>query len=148
MTVFAELLIMAQYIGNDIIGFVTSGLHRNPLVLYREYIQNSADAYAAAGVMTSGKVDVTVDLPGAAITIRDYGPGLDYKQALRSLIPIARSQKKRTIDRGFRGVGRLSGLAFAESIIFQTRAQDEESVTKIVWDGNQLRLHAKKYFEY
>ena len=133
---------MAQYIGNDIMGFVTSALHRNPLVLYREYIQNSADVYAAAGLLKGGKVDVSIDLPGSTITIRDYGPGLDYKQALRALIPIARSQKQRTIDRGFRGVGRLSGLAFAESVVFLTRTCAEDRITKIVWDANQLRSNA------
>ena len=133
---------MPQYIGNDIIGFVTSALHRNPLVLYREYLQNTADAYAAVGLLKGGKVDVSIDLPGSAITIRDYGPGLSYEQALRSLIPIARSQKRRTIDRGFRGVGRLSGLAFAESVVFETRDCDDDKITKVVWDANQLRSNA------
>ena len=133
---------MTQYIGIDIMGFVTSALHRNPLALYREYIQNAADAYATVGLLNGGKVDISIDIPKSTITIRDYGPGLDYKQALRSLIPIARSQKHRTIDRGFRGVGRLSGLAFAESVIFQTRTCPEDMITKIVWDANQLRSNA------
>ena len=89
--------------------------------------------------MEAGEVRVEIDTPGLAIRIRDNGPGLSHKAAVRALLPIALSEKRYGIHRGFRGIGRLSGLAFADSVTFLTRARGGRPVTRIVWDGSKLR---------
>ena len=126
-------------VGGDILSLVTAGMYDNPLAIYREYIQNIADALSNTGNAANGKVEIDIDPSTLRVRIRDNGPGLSHKAAIRALLPIARSQKRRGIDRGFRGIGRLSGLAFANSVTFLTREQDNCPVTRILWNGPKLR---------
>lgn len=118
---------------------VTAGLHTDPLVIYREYIQNAVDSIATSRAVENGKVEINIDPADMRVVIRDNGPGLSRKQALEALIPIADSQKVRGADRGFRGIGRLSGLAFGNSVTFLTRRSAREPVSRIRWDGISLR---------
>ena len=111
-------------------------MYNDPLSMYREYIQNAADA--VAGGPERARVEVTVDVTGRRIRIRDDGPGLSREEALERLLPIGRSAKRLETDRGFRGVGRLAGLAFARTVSFTTRACKDQSVTRITWNGDRL----------
>ncbi len=79
-----------------------------------------------------------VDVSERRIRIRDNGPGLSPEEALERLLPIGRSDKTLGIDRGFRGVGRLAGLAFAKTVSFTTRAHESQAVTRITWHSDEL----------
>lgn len=126
-------------IGGSILSLITTGMYVSPLAIYREYLQNAADAIASSSKQRNGKVEITFDLTGLCVTIRDNGPGLSHEQAVRELVPISQSQKQRLRDRGFRGIGRLSGLAFGHSVTFLTRSDKNSSVTRVVWNADQLR---------
>jgi len=126
-------------VGTDVLGLITTGIHTNPLILYREYIQNAADAIEGSPNQKTGKVEIFVDTKGRNITIRDTGPGLSHQRAKDALVPIARSDKKKVSDRGFRGIGRLSGLAFSQSVTFLTRDRAKIPVTQVIWKGEELR---------
>ena len=125
--------------GADILNLITTGMYHTPLAIYREYIQNAADAIEGSPWRDEGRVAISIDAGVRKVTIRDNGPGLTHAQAKRDLIPIARSRKRRGVDRGFRGIGRLSGLAFAQTVTFRTRARETQAVTEITWDGATLR---------
>ncbi len=127
-----------KLVGSDLLGLLTLGMYTDPLVVYREYLQNAADSINASGERT-GRVDILIDPIGMGVTIRDDGPGLSHQQATRQLVCIADSDKRRGVDRGFRGIGRLSGLAFAESVSFLTRQCRDAPVVRIQWDGSRLR---------
>ena len=107
--------------------------------MYREYLQNSADALAGVGRTSDGTATIAIDPEQMSVRIRDNGPGLSAKEVVRALVPVGRSQKVRGKDRGFRGVGRLSGLTFAQSVTFLTRACGEDKVSRVIWDGVTLR---------
>lgn len=126
-------------VGDGILNLVTTGMHPDPLAIYREYVQNSADAISAAKLGEHGRVEINVDPSGMRVRIRDNGPGLSEEGALAALLPIAHSLKRRGTDRGFRGIGRLSGLAFAETVSFLTRARRGAPLSRIVWNGPKLR---------
>ncbi len=128
-----------RLIGSGLLSLVTSGIHSTPLSIYREYIQNAADSIAASGTPDAGKVEINVDPAGRRVVIRDNGLGLSRAQALRELTPVANSAKRVGVDRGFRGIGRLSGLAFGDSVTFCTRQQADEPVISVRWDGAGLR---------
>ncbi len=132
----------ASLVGADILNLVTTGMYYTPLAVYREYIQNSADAIEKSKWPDQGRVDISINPGNNNIKIRDNGPGLSPEQAKRNLIPIARSSKQRGVDRGFRGIGRLSGLAFAEKVTFRTRSKKTQPVTEVSWDGISLRANA------
>ena len=124
-------------VGPSILGLVTSGNYDDPLSIYREYIQNSVDELARLDGV-EGKVEIAIDPRQKRVSICDNGPGLTYEECLEDLIPIAHSKKCLSRDRGFRGIGRLSGLAFAESVTFLTRACARDPVTRVVWSKTRL----------
>ncbi|MCY3734982.1 MAG: ATP-binding protein [Gemmatimonadaceae bacterium] len=126
-----------QLVGANILSLVTIGMYQNPLAIYREYLQNSSDAVAASEV--GGRVDIEIDPSSRGIRIRDDGPGLPQSEAARALVAVGDSSKTRGVDRGFRGIGRLSGLAFAESVTFRTRCRGRKRITQVVWNGGTLR---------
>ena len=132
----------ASLVGADILNLVTTGMYHTPLAIYREYIQNCADAIEGSTWSDRGRVEISINAAERNVKIRDNGPGLTHTEAKRELIPIARSRKRRGVDRGFRGIGRLSGLAFADRVTFRTRARGTQPVTEITWDGSTLRANA------
>ena len=123
--------------GAGLLGLVTTGMYNDPLSMYREYIQNSADAVAGSS-FSSATVDITIDVKERRIGIRDNGPGLSREDAVNRLVPVGRSDKRLGTDRGFRGVGRLAGLAFAKAVCFTTRAGADQTVTRITWHSDRL----------
>lgn len=125
-------------IGGDIIRLITAGMYDNPLVIYREYLQNAADAIASRNG-GDGSVLVSIDPINSRVTILDNGTGLSPTDAAHRLVPIGNSTKTPGIDRGLRGVGRLAALAFADELHFTTRTRVSEPVTRITWDGHTLR---------
>ena len=127
-----------KLVGPDLLGLLTLGMYTDPLVIYREYIQNAADSISESGERT-GRVDIRIDLATMQVIIQDNGPGLSRAQAIRQLVTIADSPKRRGVDRGFRGIGRLAALAFAESVTFVTRQNEKSPVIRIHWDGSKLR---------
>ena len=124
-------------VGPSILGLVTSGIYDDPLSIYREYIQNAVDELSRMDGV-EGAVEITIDPRQKRVSICDNGPGLTYQECLEDLVPIAQSKKCLGRDRGFRGIGRLSGLAFAESVTFLTRANGRDPVTRIVWSKTGL----------
>ena len=124
--------------GVGLLGIVTTGMYDTPLSMYREYIQNAADAVAGSGLPGRARVDIAIDVSERRISIRDNGPGLSREEALERLLPIGRSDKTLGIDRGFRGVGRLAGLAFAKTVSFTTRGRQDQAVTRITWHSDRL----------
>ncbi|MDD9851128.1 MAG: ATP-binding protein [Gammaproteobacteria bacterium] len=125
-------------VGSDVLHLVTSGMYTNPLTVYREYVQNAADAIASSQTR-NGRVVIALDIGKLCVQIRDNGPGLSYREAQRELIPISKSRKHRRRDRGFRGIGRLCGLAFGTSVSFLTRRSKNDPVTKVTWNRVSLQ---------
>ena len=119
-------------VGPSIFSLVTSGICDDPLVIYREYIQNAVDALCGQNEV-EGKVDILIDPRQKKVSICDNGPGLTHQECIENLVPISNSKKCLGRDRGFRGIGRLSGLAFAESVTFSTRANAIDPITRVVW---------------
>ena len=138
MTGLLQAVGPSPVIGAGIFGLVTVGLYDNPLTMFREYIQNAADAIAGMTASEGGRVEITIDPPEGRIKIRDNGPGLSYDDCLQQLVSIGRSNKQLGSDRGFRGIGRLVGLAFAKTVTFTTRTPLDEFVTRVTWNSSGL----------
>ena len=49
------------------------------------------------------------------------------------------SMKRGTSARGFRGVGRLAGLGYAQELVFRSRTKGEQLVSEMRWDCRELR---------
>jgi hypothetical protein len=135
----------AVCVGKDVIEILTTGMYVSPVTIYREYIQNAADSIDAArtkGVLGRGErglTSVAFDQAARTVTIRDNGAGIAAKDAPGILLAIGGSAKRGTNARGFRGVGRLSGLAYCRELQFKTKAAGESKITAVTWDCRALR---------
>ena len=121
---------------------LTAGMYNDPLAIYREYIQNSADSIDVAlkvNPMISKKINVDLNPIEKSITIFDRGTGISAELAAGILSSVGLSSKKNLNLRGFRGIGRLGGLAFCDQATFRTKAKDEEIESVQEWDCNKLR---------
>jgi hypothetical protein len=130
-------------VGKDVIEILTSGMYVSPLSIYREYVQNSADAIdeirADASTRRAARVSISIDRVDRTIVIRDNGAGIKAGLAVDTLLAIGGSQKRGSLARGFRGVGRLSGLAYCRQLEFVTKAEEDSYAVTLVWDCRKLR---------
>ena len=113
-------------IGKHTLESLTSGMYSDPFVVYREYVQNAVDSIDAAvrkGLLKSGEEKVIVHLTPVEniVSIRDNGIGIPSKDAEIVLISIGNSKKTSDTSRGFRGIGRLSGLSYCKTLSFFSR---------------------------
>src|ERR1700683_4931799 len=110
-------------VGKDILELLSSSMYLDPITIYREYVQNSADAIDQAGGSTAGRVSIYVDATFRTIRIRDNGIGVPSTDFVKRLTAFGASKKRGTSARGFRGVGRLAGLGYCRELVFRSRAQ-------------------------
>ena len=107
-------------IGKHTLESLTSGMYSDPYVVFREYIQNAADAIDMAvqeGVLspTEGEISISLSPADHQIIIVDNGIGLSVQNATQTLLSIGNSKKDADISRGFRGIGRLAALGYCRS---------------------------------
>lgn len=132
-------------VGKDILELLSSSMYIDPMSLYREYIQNAADAIDEArtqGVLSEtdvGRVYIDHDLTSRTVWIRDNGCGLAREQFEERLSSFGSSAKRGTKARGFRGVGRLAGLGYCQELVFRSRATGEPMVSEMRWDCRKIK---------
>ena len=123
---------------------LTTGMYVESLVIFREYIQNACDAIdkaVDAGILQEGdgKIEIAIDAAKRRITIADNATGISVLDFKSSLINIAYSDKTLETDRGFRGIGRLCGLAYCRELRFISTARGEGIQSTVIFDAAKLR---------
>lgn len=131
-------------IGKYTLESLTNGMYSSPLDLYREYIQNAVDSIDEAiekGLLidSQAKINIFIDNEQTQITIRDNGTGISVSRALQALIDIGNSKKSQGKNRGFRGIGRLAGLGYCDTLSFITSACGEDAKTIVSFDAKKLK---------
>lgn len=132
-------------IGKDVLELLSTSMYVDPMTIYREYVQNAADAIddaRALGMLrpdAPGVVAVKVNATARSISIRDNGTGVPWSRFAHQLTALGASGKRGTKSRGFRGVGRLAGLGYCQEVIFRSRAPGEGSVSELRWDCRRLQ---------
>lgn len=129
--------------GKNVIETLSEGMYDNPLFLFREYVQNSADAIDAAekcGILKSGEGEIIININGneREISFVDNGTGITKDNVARMLANVGDSQKDRKLNKGFRGIGRLGGLGYCRKVRFETSSKDENIKTILEWDAKLL----------
>lgn len=129
---------------------LTSGMYNDPLSIYREYIQNAVDSIdigLSEGLITSATVDISLDPLEKRISIRDNGVGIPAKTAKKVLSSIGSSNKHERHLRGFRGIGRLGGIAFSDRATFRTKSFSDNIESVQEWDCLKLRqiINSRQY---
>ena len=148
-------MLIQIFFGVNIVEIVTKGLYPNSLDTFREYIQNSCDAIddaVAAGILQKdeGRIGITINADERRITIEDNGIGISCgeKNFVRIMSNIGNSDKSLNTDRGFRGIGRLCGLAYCKTLVFSTKVAGERKISTLTIDAEKVRetfFHNNKF---
>ena len=122
-------------IGVNILETLTTGMYRDPLVIFREYIQNSCDAIDEAvncGILNDDEGNINIWIKDDNIYIEDNGTGIAAAEFKKTLYSIGESKKKAGTNKGFRGIGHWCGFAHCSTLVFTAKAAGEsvESVMK------------------
>lgn len=140
-------------VGKNILDNLTTGMYSDSKVIYREYIQNACDSINHAieeGIMDAGSflIDIYIDGQKRYISIKDNGTGVRSTAFEQDLGDIANSNKERGKDKGFRGIGRLCGLAYCRTLTFTTSYLGENVKSVMTCNAQKMRemlLEKKKY---
>lgn len=131
-------------IGAFVLETLTTGMYINPLDTLREYVQNSFDSIRAAENLklinkSYGKITIGIDPSKKIATIRDNGAGIPKAEAYSRLVNIGMSDKSIEADAGFRGIGRLAGIAYCKKLVFSTKVKGEAEMSQVTFDCEKLR---------
>lgn len=131
-------------IGKFTLESLTTGMYNEPESCYREYIQNAVDSLDMAvdqNIIDSGegRIEIIVDDEHQVISVKDNGTGIRSEQARKTLLDIGNSTKLHSVNRGFRGIGRLGGLSYCKQLSFCTTAMGEGIKTIITFDCDKLK---------
>lgn len=140
----SQTLSFQPHFGAFILETLTMGMYGESRNAIREYVQNSFDSLRQAvreGLLTPDamRVDVTLDIAASQLVIRDNGSGLKASSAVDVLVSIGASRKDFRKNAGFRGIGRLAGIVFCDTLTFSTKARSENEITTVEFDAKKLR---------
>lgn len=134
-------------VGKTLLETITSALYENPIILFREYVQNSLDAYNHATKIQGNEklsdfyVDIKIDEKNRNIIITDNGYAIEtIEKFQKDMLSLGDSGKTdRTQFIGFRGIGRISALPFCETLIFSSKAINSNKINICKWEGKTYR---------
>jgi molecular chaperone HtpG len=131
-------------IGVNILEILTTGMYRDSRVIFREYIQNSCDqidAAVAGGLLSSneGQVELWIDDKARAVSIEDNATGIPHLLFKPTLYSIGESSKVLGEAKGFRGIGHWCGLGYCKTLVFVSKAADENVESVMTCDAEKMR---------
>lgn len=140
-------------VGKNILDNLTTGMYSDSKVIYREYIQNACDQIDLAiklGILSAGEglVDIFTDSKRRYISIKDNATGVKAKDFVEDVGDIANSNKEIGRNKGFRGIGRLCGLAYCKTLRFSTSYLGENVKSIMTCNAQKMRamlVENKKY---
>lgn len=131
-------------IGKFTLESLTTGMYNEPESCFREYIQNAVDAIDVAIeekliTIDESRIEIIVDDEHKVVSIKDNGTGICGNKARKTLLDIGNSSKLHTVNRGFRGIGRLGGLSYCKQLSFCTSYRGEDTKTIVTFDCERLK---------
>lgn len=140
-------------VGKNILDNLTTGMYSDSKVIYREYIQNACDQIDIAinSYLLSpenANIDIYIDHEKRYISIRDNATGVKESHFKGDVGDIANSNKEIGKNKGFRGIGRLCGLAYCKTLKFTTSYYGEKNKSIMTCDAKKMRemlIENKKY---
>lgn len=134
----------APRIGAYVLETLTTGMYVHPLDTVRELVQNAADSIRKAEEASlikrgAGRIEIELGQKSRSVVIRDNGIGIPIEEAGERLIDVGMSDKDIEHDAGFRGIGRLAGIAFCDVLKFRTTAKGESKASILEFDCVGIR---------
>ena len=131
-------------IGKNVIENLTTAMYEDLKIIYREYIQNSADSidHAKAEKIiedNDARIEIDINPNKRYIHILDNGTGIKADAFEKTMSSIADSKKDRESDKGFRGIGRLGGISSCNKLVFKCSAYNEPIQSCFTWDAKKVK---------
>lgn len=132
-------------VGSYVLESLTTGMYVEPRDSIREYVQNAFDAIEVARrekllPKAGGQITIIVSQEGdGAITVLDDGASIPPRQAWDTLTSIGASRKSARRHAGFRGIGRLGGVAYCRRLEFECKAAGQEQASLIIYDCDGIK---------
>ena len=119
-------------VGASIISIITESLYDKPIVVFREYVQNSVDSLSKIEFADQeDAIDIIIQSRGEAphtgeiatnsftdIFFLDNGGGIEKDTFVDKMKGIADSSKRKISNIGYKGIGRLSGISYCQRLTF------------------------------
>lgn len=103
-------------VGAGILSIITESLYDNPIVVFREYVQNSVDSIYKSPNPEERKIKIWVD--GSNVFFLDNGLGIEPERFYDEMVSIGASTKEKQKNLGYKGIGRLSGVPYCKKLSF------------------------------
>ena len=145
MTTNQSPVTFEPFFGGFVLETLTIGMYGEARNAIREYIQNGFDSVQRAidelKILHAGDGQIEIELAAdrESLTIRDNGAGLNVKAAAEVLTRVGASTKNHRKNAGFRGIGRLAGIVFSDTVTFRTKAKGEHEQTTVIFDAKSMR---------
>ena len=105
-----------EFVGAGILNIITESLYDNPIVVFREYVQNSVDSILKE--QNQNNCEIRIWCEENDLCFLDNGGGIASKSFYDEMIRIGDSSKKKTRNLGYKGIGRLSGVPYCKKLTF------------------------------
>ena len=131
-------------VGKNILENLTTGMYTDSKVCYREYIQNACDQIDIAikqGLLSKEEalIDIWIDKENRTIVVEDNATGVSAASFVENLGDVANSGKIQGENKGFRGIGRLIGLAYCKTLRFTSSYKGENTASIMTCDAQKMR---------
>lgn len=111
----------ASNFGAGLLNILTESLYDKPIVVFREYVQNSVDSFdKVQEIEDKNKLVSKIWIENNEnLIFLDNGVGIDEALFFKEIKDnIGKSKKEKTKNKGYKGIGRFSGLPYCEKLIF------------------------------
>lgn len=105
-----------NYVGAGILNIITESLYDNPIVVFREYVQNSMDSILKEE--SQDHCEIKIWSTNNNLLFLDNGRGIDTEIFHEEMKKIGASTKKKQKNLGYKGIGRLSGVPYCKKLFF------------------------------
>ncbi len=137
--------------GVGTLGLALGKLYTDPLVIYREYIQNACDGLELAikeKLITPNEAVISIQIGNNEISIKDRGIGVKVSEIGPRLVDPGNSGKYKDNLIGQYGIGRLIAAQYCEKIVFETTYYNENQKTILTWNTDEaFKLIDSREFE-
>ena len=122
---------------------LSEDLYPRKLEVIREYIQNASDAIdsfspIAEEIEDEAEPQIKVSIQGRSLLIFDNGIGMDGQEVAK-LRRIAYSEKKVGEEAGYKGIGRLAGIAVAEKLKISSTSYGDPELHHFEFRAQDMR---------
>lgn len=123
---------MTKKVGAGIVEIITESLYDKPIVIFREYVQNSADSLSEAqnGTHAEG-LQIEIWENNGSLFFLDNGVGISQNSFEEKMGNIAFSGKIKAKNIGYKGIGRLSGISYCNRLHFINILDYENSLYQL-----------------